>query len=145
MNQTIANDILFPEIERLLNEGHTVKMTPQGSSMLPFIRGGEDSVTLLKAENPKVGDILLCRLNGNIYVLHRLIRINEDTFTLRGDGNIQGEETCKAEDVIGRVISIERPDGRPKRLTRGSLWQWLYPYRRILLKIYRKSHKILHK
>mgnify|MGYP003295738826 CR=1 FL=1 len=41
MNQTIANDILFPEIERLLNEGHTVKMTPQGSSMLPFIRGGE--------------------------------------------------------------------------------------------------------
>lgn len=145
MNQTIANDILFPEIERLLNEGRTVKMTPQGSSMLPFIRGGEDSVTLLKAENPKVGDILLCRLNGNIYVLHRLIRINEDTFTLRGDGNIQGEEMCKREDAIGRVISIERPDGRPKRLTRGSLWQWLYPYRRILLKIYRKSHKILHK
>lgn len=145
MNQTIANDILFPEIERLLNEGHTVKMTPQGSSMLPFIRGGEDSVTLLKAEYPKVGDILLCRLNGNIYVLHRLIRINEDTFTLRGDGNIQGEEMCKREDAIGRVISIERPDGRPKRLTRGSLWQWLYPYRRILLKIYRKSHKILHK
>ena len=33
----IANDILIPEIERLLKDGKEVRFTPSGVSMRPFI------------------------------------------------------------------------------------------------------------
>ena len=41
-----SNEILLPEFERLINNGHTVEFTPQGVSMRPFIEGGRDSVLL---------------------------------------------------------------------------------------------------
>ena len=35
----IANDILIPELTRLLNEEKEVRFTPAGTSMRPFIEG----------------------------------------------------------------------------------------------------------
>ncbi len=142
----IANDILIPELARLLAEGKEVRFTPSGVSMRPFIEGDRDSVVLSPiVARPKVGDILLVRIENKsqlstpTYVLHRLIRIEGETFVLQGDGNLMGEETCTREGLIGRVTAIESPAGRRKPLTRGRLWHFLFPLRRWLLKIYRHS------
>lgn len=142
----IANDILIPELARLLAEGKEVRFTPSGVSMRPFIEGDRDSVILSPiVSRPKVGDILLVRIENKsqlstpTYVLHRLIRIEGETFVLQGDGNLMGEETCTREGLIGRVTAIESPSGRRKPLTRGRLWHFLFPVRKWLLKIYRHS------
>lgn len=149
----IANDILIPELARLLAEGKEVRFTPSGVSMRPFIEGDRDSVILSPiVGQPRVGDILLVQIENNsqfsilhsqfstpTYVLHRLIRIEGETFVLQGDGNLMGEETCTREGLIGRVTAIESPSGRRKPLTRGRLWHFLFPLRRWLLKIYRHS------
>ena len=142
----IANDILIPELARLLAEGKEVRFTPSGVSMRPFIEGDRDSVILSPiVSRPRVGDILLVRIENKsqlstpTYVLHRLIRIEGETFVLQGDGNLMGEETCTREGLIGRVSAIESPAGRRKPLTRGRLWHFLFPVRRWLLKIYRHS------
>ena len=164
----VDNDILIPELARLLNEGKEVRFTPSGVSMRPFIEGDQDSVILAPlTQEPCIGDILLVRVttpqspitnnqspitnhqSPTIYVLHRLIRIEgsihqtsnikHQTFILQGDGNLQGEEHCRREDIIGRVKRIEYPSGRRKCLTRGRLWHCLFPLRRWLLKIYRHS------
>ena len=149
----IANDILIPELARLLAEGKEVRFTPSGVSMRPFIEGDRDSVVLSPiVGQPRVGDILLVQIENNsqfsilhsqfstpTYVLHRLIRIEGETFVLQGDGNLMGEETCTREGLIGRVTAIESPSGRRKPLTRGRLWHFLFPLRRWLLKIYRHS------
>lgn len=149
----IANDILIPELARLLAEGKEVRFTPSGVSMRPFIEGDRDSVILSPiVSRPRVGDILLVRIENKsqlpnlksqipnpTYVLHRLIRIEGETFVLQGDGNLMGEETCTREGLIGRVTAIESPAGRRKPLTRGRLWHFLFPLRRWLLKIYRHS------
>ena len=156
----IANDILIPELARLLAEGKEVRFTPSGVSMRPFIEGDRDSVILSPiVSRPRVGDILLVRIENKsqlstlncqlstvnsqlstpTYVLHRLIRIEGETFVLQGDGNLMGEETCTREGLIGRVTAIESPSGRRKPLTRGRLWHFLFPLRRWLLKIYRHS------
>ena len=142
----IANDILIPELARLLAEGKEVRFTPSGVSMRPFIEGDRDSVVLSPiVSRPRVGDILLVRIENKsqlstpTYVLHRLIRIEGETFVLQGDGNLMGEETCTREGLIGRVTAIESPAGRRKPLTRGRLWHRLFPLRRWLLKIYRHS------
>ncbi len=144
----IANDILVPELARLLAEEKEVRFTPSGVSMRPFIEGERDSVILAPLNrSPRRGDILLVRAtqpSGNgTYVLHRLIRIehNEqgELLVLQGDGNLQGEETCRRTDVIGRVRRIEDPKGRAKLLTRGFIWHALLPLRHYLLKIYRHT------
>lgn len=129
----------------LLSAGQKVTLTPTGNSMEPFIHGGADSVTLAAADKLQVGDILLVRLQSGQYVLHRLIRFSGDQLTLRGDGNIVGEEYCRTADVIGRVVEIRSAKGRRKPLTRARLWQWLYPMRRWLLKANRKIRRIVNK
>ncbi len=140
----IANDILIPELARLIAEGKEVRFTPSGVSMRPFIEGDRDSVILRKLERaPRRGDILLAQVStlcGNTtYVLHRLIRIENETYVLQGDGNLAGEERCALGDIIGRVTRIESPDGRRKMLTRGRVWYALRPVRKWLLKIYRHT------
>ena len=42
----IANEILIPELARLLATGKEVRFTPSGVSMRPFIEGDRDSVIL---------------------------------------------------------------------------------------------------
>ena len=140
---TVENDILIPEIARLLNEGKEVRFTPSGVSMRPFIEGDRDSVILSKLNRaPRVGDIVLAQATTfcgkTSYVLHRLVRIEGNCFVLQGDGNLSGEELCSLGDIIGCVIRIESPSGRRKILTRGRLWYHLRPFRKWLLKIYRK-------
>jgi hypothetical protein len=146
----IANDILIPEIERLLKDGKEVRFTPSGVSMRPFIEGDRDSVILTSlSRSPRIGDILLVRLESNssmsnvkyqmspTFVLHRLVRIEGDTLVLQGDGNLVGEERCGASDIIGIVKRIESPSARRKPLTRGRLWYHMRRWRWLLLKVYR--------
>lgn len=140
----IENDILIPELARLLSEEKEVRFTPSGVSMRPFIEGDKDSVVLAPLGRlPKIGDILLARVTGyagrRTYVLHRLIRIEGEIYILQGDGNLSGEEQCRLEDIIGRVIRIESPKGCRKPLTRGRIWHALLPVRGFLLKIYRHT------
>ena len=139
----IENDILIPELARLLSEGKEVRFTPAGVSMRPFIEGDKDSVILAPLNRaPRRGDILLAQVQTlcgrTTYVLHRLIRIEGEQLILMGDGNLAGTEVCSRGDVIGVVTRIESPKGRRKMLTRGYLWYSLRPVRKWLLKIYRK-------
>lgn len=140
----IANEVLIPELARLLSEGKEVRFTPSGVSMRPFIEGDKDSVILAPfMRAPRRGDIILAHAHvaggGKTYVLHRLVRINGNAYTLQGDGNLTGEETCTREDLIARVTAIETPKGHRKCLTKGFLWYRLKPVRKWLLKIYRHS------
>ena len=156
----IENDILIPELARLLAEGKEVRFTPSGVSMRPFIEGDKDSVILAPlTREPKCGDIVLAHVvmfdKSTTYVLHRIVRIEQSpiskhqtpitnhqlpisAYILQGDGNLQGEESCLREDILGYVVAIERPDGRRKCLTNGVLWNLLKPLRKYLLKLYRK-------
>ena len=135
----LPNEILIPEIGRLLAEGYEVRFTPSGVSMRPFIEGGKDTVVLKRKSEVRVGDICLCRV-GERFVLHRVITVENERITMQGDGNLVGTESCSAEDVLGTVIRIESPHGKEKKLTDGRVWYRLKPLRRILLKVYRHSY-----
>lgn len=134
--RTVANEVLLEEAAALMLEGREVTLTPLGSSMLPFIRGGKDAVRLRKNPTVAVGDIILVRLPGR-YVLHRLIRKDGDRLTLMGDGNIAGTETCTTADVLGTVTAILR-GGKEIIPGDGRLWRRLLPIRRYILAIYRR-------
>jgi hypothetical protein len=143
----VANDILIPELARLLKEEKEVRFTPSGNSMRPFIEGEKDSVVLAPLNrSPRKGDILLAQVHiadKIAYVLHRVLRVEENEqqtlFVLQGDGNLQGEERCTRAEIIGIVKRIEYPSGRRKMHTSACLWQRLILIRRYLLKIYRHT------
>ena len=140
MAHVVENDILLPEIGRMLNEGKQVKFTPTGVSMRPWIEGGRDAVVLRRVDAEyRVGQVLLCKV-GTTFVLHRLIHINADgSLILQGDGNLVGQEHCLPADVMGEVVALYASSGRRKWLPKNTLWLKLpYTIRKYGLKIYRK-------
>lgn len=134
--RVVPNTVILEEAGQLLNEGRTVRFTPLGSSMLPFIRGGKDTVVLQKKDSVEVGDIVLARLKGR-YVLHRVIARDGEALTLMGDGNIQGTEACTVQDIMGTAIAIGR-GGKDITPGKGKFWRAIKPFRRYILAIYRR-------
>lgn len=135
----LPNEIFIPEIARLVAEGKQVVFTPTGVSMRPYIEGGVDSVTLVRADDLQVGDIVLAEISAGHYVLHRIYVLQGDAVTLMGDGNLQGNEHCTRSNVLAKVSAIRSPKGRAKPLTRAWLWRHILRTRRLWLKIYRHT------
>ena len=141
--KTVPNAELIPAIGKLVEEGQEVIFKPKGMSMLPFIRGGRDSVLLRKADELKVGDIALAEISEGRYVLHRIEKIEGETIVLMGDGNLVGRERCRREDVMAIAVKIIK--GRreidcqsQRHLRNAEIWKRLLPVRRYLLAIYRR-------
>lgn len=90
--------------------GDLIKGKTIGSSMLPLFRDGKDIVTVKKiADKPRVNDVLLYRnLTANGLVLHRLIKITDNGFVIRGDNCFANETDVKYEDIIGVMAGFER-------------------------------------
>ena len=103
----LSNDKLLPEVVRLLNEGHTVTLRLRGYSMRPFLEDGRDKALLTKPSVVKVGDPVLAEISKGRYVLHRVVAIDNNKVTLRGDGNL-GIEKCTINDIKGAVIGFYR-------------------------------------
>lgn len=126
-----------------MDEGHTVTIRLKGFSMRPFLEDERDKALLAKAESVKVGDVVLAEVSPRHYVLHRLINLDNDIATLRGDGNIR-PEYCKKSDIKAVALGfyrkgrkkMDRTDGK-KWLIYSLIWTHLYPIRRYLLAFHR--------
>jgi hypothetical protein len=137
----LPNNVMLGEVSRLLLEGREVVLMPKGNSMRPFIRGEVDQVRLQRADELKVGDIVLAHFDEH-YVLHRIIAIDGNKVTLMGDGNLQGVEEVHKSDVSGVVVEVIAPDGERRKPSNGYVWRKLLPVRKYLLKVYRKWNRI---
>ena len=135
---TLDTDLYMKGIEMFIREGKDVEMAPKGSSMLPFIKGGRDSVLITRpSERLEVGNIVLARI-GERYIMHRIFAVEGGSLTLMGDGNINGTETCAVKDVIGQVVEVHKENGRVVKVGKGRLWRFLRPVRRFLLAFYKR-------
>ena len=132
------------EALRLVQKGVTVTFPVTGQSMLPFIIGGKESVILHRPGLIAVGDVVLAWVDGNRYVVHRIIKLDYDRVTLMGDGNVKGTEHCLLKDVKARVTHVVDAKDRTHylynrwRMLGAKVWYWLRPIRRYLLAIYRR-------
>ncbi len=140
----MTDNEIIEEAIRLVSEGVSVTLPVNGRSMLPFIIGGRESVILHGPGLMSVGDIVLAWVEGNRYVVHRIIRIDGDRVTLMGDGNVVGTEHCLLSDIKAKATHVVGSDEQPRSLytpwqKRGAkLWWYLRPIRRYLLAIYRR-------
>lgn len=135
-----------PALEYLMRavlekDGH-FRFCARGTSMIPFVRDG-DIVTIapLTGQPPRLGEVVaFCRqVWGPRPVVHRVVGKDPAGLVIQGDGNGCEPEIVALEDVLGRLVKLER-NGRsihlglgPERrvlawLSRSRLiWKWVWP------------------
>lgn len=131
------------DIEQLLEEGHTIRIKPEGYSMYPLFIPGRDAAIIEKVpvDTLKKGDVVLYRRDGSILVLHRICRITEKGFYLVGDNQSEIEGPLRTDQIKGKMVAFERKNRRPisadnmlYRILSG-IWLRLLPLRPVLWKI----------
>lgn len=136
---------MMEEIRTLVSEGKTVTLTVKGNSMNPFIVHLRDRMTIgpWKDADIRKGTVALVKDTRGNYVIHRIIRREEDSVTLLGDGNVGFTETATLDNIIGIMHNIDRK-GRiwtsESAMWRLYSWFWmtLTPLRRYPLALWRK-------
>ena len=133
-------------IREVLASGGEFRMYPHGTSMLPLLRQGRDSVSLRRVDSPiRKGDILFYQRPDGSFVLHRVRAVTPEGLTMMGDNQTLPEWGVSPDWVIGRVTRIFRDDkevicdGFGYRLYRR-LWQFTIS-RGLLLKLYHFSER----
>lgn len=145
VHKVLPNNEILRDLIKLVDEGQRVVLPVKGNSMLPFIIGGKESVELVKPVTVAVGDVVLAWINGSRFVVHRIIRIEDNQVQLMGDGNLTADEHCQIGDVKARAEYVIAPNGKrrylytPKRLRFSRLWKNLLPVRRWILAVYRRT------
>lgn len=128
---------LDPLIRQLLAEGQQVRFTPHGTSMLPMLRDGKDSVTLVGVRGKlKKYDIPLYQRPQGGYVLHRVVGEDDQGYLLCGDHQTRPEHGVTDQQVLGVVCAFTRK-GKSYTVTQplyrlyAVFWVAIRPLRRI--------------
>ena len=108
---------------RVLEEVGVYVSTPLGKSMRPMLRGGRDNILVEKPTGRlKKYDVALYARKDGTHVLHRVVRVRENDYAMRGDNCDYTEFGITDEDLIGVMTGFWRknrfvtPDNRRYRL-----------------------------
>ena len=100
---------LLPVLEEQLAAGKEVCFGPKGTSMLPMLRQGVDSVVLHKAPaRLKKYDLPLYRRKDGSFVLHRIVGVSGNEYVTCGDNQWMREYHVRHSQVIGVVTGYYR-------------------------------------
>ncbi len=146
MEKKYSMSELGPVIEEVISFNGKIRLTVTGMSMYPLMRNRLDSVLLKKADEIKKYDILLYTREDNSYVLHRAVKINENTVDIIGDGESSIEKDVPKERIIAVATEIKRG----KRIIKTDsflyklycrVWTYLIPVRVKMLNRYIKIRR----
>jgi signal peptidase I len=98
---------IYPFILEAFSKDLTFTFPIHGTSMLPMLKIG-DLVTIKKVESLQKGDIVLFRRFDESFVLHRIIRVNNDSYDIVGDHQGIVEKNVLFGQMIGVVISYNK-------------------------------------
>lgn len=94
-------------IRRVTESGGEFELYPRGTSMLPLICEGRDSVMLSALPAELVaGDVVLYRRDGGAYVLHRIVGREGESYTMCGDNQYLPEKGIRRDQMISFVSAF---------------------------------------
>lgn len=149
--RVLTPEILLEEYRQLLKnkEIESLPLIISGSSMLPFLVHGRDTIWLSRLNRPpRRGDVLLYQRSSGAYVLHRVYAVEGEYCTMIGDGQLSLERGVHRSQIIAIMTSAVR---KGKKQAPGSFWWeffekvWIriVPLRTTLWKVYSAVKKIL--
>lgn len=106
--KNVTLEEMMPLIRAQLAEGRSVRIYPRGTSMLPMLVEGRDSVVLSPLpDRLKRYDLPLYQRKNGQFVLHRVVKVGE-TYTCLGDNQFVFEEGLSHNQMIAVVSSFTR-------------------------------------
>lgn len=98
------------DIEKLLRDGHPVRLKPQGFSMYPLFISGRDEAVIAPCDPASLhrGDVALYRRDNSILVLHRIWKVRDDGFYMVGDNQTEIEGPLRPDQIRGKLIACNR-------------------------------------
>lgn len=101
---------LSPIITTMLEENRDITLAVTGNSMYPLFAHKRDSVILASCNKFDLskGDIPLYKRNNGQYVLHRIVKVNENSYDLCGDNQYIIEKNLPKKNIIAVVKAFER-------------------------------------
>ena len=98
-------------IREVLATGGEFRLYPHGTSMLPLLRQGIDSVALRSLTRPpRKFDILFYKRQDGSYILHRVKEVTDKGLVLWGDNHTMLEYGITEENIIGYAARVFRGD-----------------------------------
>lgn len=135
------------KFEEVIERDGRLVYTNVGDSMLPFIRQDRDLVVIEKPRGRlKKYDVAFYKRDGGEYVLHRVIKVTDDGYVIRGDNRYLSEYGITDRHVIGVLTAIVR-DGKERSVTafgyrlRVRVRYLLYPLRAFIRRAKRRSKR----
>ena len=115
---------MIAQVEKALNTRRDVRIRLVGWSMYPFLSPRTDILVLAPVQPEELlpMDIVLAK-TGSGYILHRLIKQEGGRWLMQGDANVGITESASPQDIIGRLIKVER-NGNKVIDCRKPLWRW---------------------
>ena len=99
---TMDNYSQNPDYKTVLEQDGILAQLPLGTSMLPMLKQKRDTVIIEKIKRkPKVNDVVLYQRKNKDYVLHRIIKIKNDSYVIRGDNCFYNEYDITEKDILG--------------------------------------------
>ncbi len=138
----------YKSFRQLMDEDGYFVYTNVGTSMLPLLRAGRDIIEIRRPENGRRRkyDVVLY-LRGDMYILHRIVRVLPDGYIIAGDHNTFLERDINDEQILGVMTRVIR-DGRsvtPDNFLYKCyvhLWCAPYPVRIFILRCWGKLRRI---
>ncbi len=111
MKESLSSEFSLADTEALIVEvlesGGEFELYPRGTSMLPLIVQGRDSVTLVKPNGRLLeDDIAFYKRKGGSFILHRVMSVEKDSYTMCGDNQLVLERGITDAQIIGVVSSL---------------------------------------
>ena len=120
-------------IREVLSSDGEFRLYPHGTSMLPLLRQGIDSVALRKLDRPpRKFDILFYKRQDGSYILHRVKEVTKDGLVLWGDNHTMLEYGITEKNIIGYAARIFRGETELDcQSLRYRLYLWLWQFKAI--------------
>ncbi len=140
---------LIPVIREALIRGQRVRLTVNGSSMVPFIHDG-DVVDLEPAKTVRRCDVALVQTREGARphcVLHRVVKVTQNAFFLRGDSLMHNEGPFTNSTILG-IVAVSSHRGSIRSIGSswwrfgGLIWLTVYPLGTWLLYMYQFLRKV---
>ena len=87
-----------------------LRLEVSGDSMRPLLRPGD--VVVVQPADPsalQAGEVVVAQQSGE-WITHRLVTVDQRGFLTHGDNTRFADEAVSADQLVGRVIAIERAD-----------------------------------
>lgn len=113
-------------LDKILKQRGVLIYTNKGKSMFPLIKEGKDVLVICsQTEDVKPFDVILTKRPSGRYLLHRIIRKNDDgTFSISGDNSYKCD-CIRSDEIIGKLTTIIRDDEKNEL---NSLYYKIYTF-----------------